>query len=136
MFKKHVKRFLPKLTQNIHVTTQHGTWIGLGLVMVLAIYGQWSVRRNRYWVSHTFDVLEEIYRVESGLFDAFEAICKSTVASIVGMSRKILKYDVHLIVYGYLSESTGGHTITWLAKSLMQQFYLSHSFSLGLPLAF
>lgn len=56
------------------LTAHRSVWLGMGLVVLLSIYGQISVRRARYWVNHTFEVLDAVHQVESNLFSAQYAL--------------------------------------------------------------
>jgi diguanylate cyclase (GGDEF)-like protein len=51
-------------------TAQQGSWIVVGLVILVSIYSQISLRRARFWVNHTFEVLDAVQQVETNLLNA------------------------------------------------------------------
>lgn len=53
-----------------------GTWFSVGLILALAIYTQLAIRQSRYWVIHTFEVLDTVQQAEANFLDAQTALQK------------------------------------------------------------
>lgn len=64
-FAKTFRKFLsPRLN------SQTAVWLGLALVSILTVFAQVTVRQARFWVNHTFEVLETIQQIEFSLLSS------------------------------------------------------------------
>lgn len=70
MWRQRFKQLFPWQTLKESLIAYRGVWLGLGLITFLSIYSQLSVRRARFWVDHTFDVLDTIQQIEFNLLEA------------------------------------------------------------------
>ncbi|WP_171974836.1 diguanylate cyclase [Leptolyngbya sp. 'hensonii'] len=52
------------------MTSRNGIWFGLAIVLFLSISSQINVRQARLWVSHTFEVLDEIEETQFNLLSS------------------------------------------------------------------